>query len=165
MRRAKTSIFDVAFRLAVAATVFVGFAAAPARAQEPSSKVPPPLPSDASPALVQAPPAARCSSVEIIDAGQHFFGGISKGTALIVEKTADQWGQPNGYVLGEEAGGAFIGGLMPRTDAIFDKFGGIAGSAYFVADLGMTALTSAHNDMVVVPIRSGLGLRLGYNVG
>ena len=29
----------------------------------------------------------------------------------------------------------------------------------------MTALTSAHNDMVVVPIRGGLGLWLGYNVG
>jgi hypothetical protein len=54
---------------------------------------------------------------------------------------------------------------LPRTDAIFDQFGGIAGSAYFVAGLGMTALTSAQNDMVVVPIRSGLGLRLGYNVG
>ena len=54
---------------------------------------------------------------------------------------------------------------LPRTDAIFDQFGGIAGSAYFVAGLGMTALTSAHSDMVVVPIRSGLGLRLGYNVG
>ena len=29
----------------------------------------------------------------------------------------------------------------------------------------MTALTSTRNDMVVVPIRSELGLRLGYNVG
>jgi hypothetical protein len=48
---------------------------------------------------------------------------------------------------------------LPRTDAIFDQFGEIAG---FVVGLGMTALKSAHNDMVVVPIRSGLGLRLGY---
>jgi hypothetical protein len=152
------------------------------------------------------PPAARYSSDEIIDAGHHFFSGVSKGIASVVEKAADQWGQPNGYILGEEAGGAFIGGLrygdgtlytktagdvrvywqwptigvdagadgartlmlvynLPRTDAIFDQFGGIAGSAYFVGGLGMTALTSAHNDMVVVPIRSGLGLRLGYNVG
>ena len=29
---------------------------------------------------------------------------------------------------------------LPRTDAIFDQFAGIAGSAYFVAGLGMTAL-------------------------
>ena len=117
-----------------------------------------------------------------------------------------QWGLPNGYVLGEEASGAFIGGLrygegtlytknagevrvfwqgpslgfdagadgartmmllynLPRTEAIFDRFGGVAGSAYFVAGLGMTALTSGDGLMVVVPIRSGLGLRLGANVG
>ena len=54
---------------------------------------------------------------------------------------------------------------LPRTDAIYEQFNGIAGAAYFIAGLGMTALTSADENMVVVPIRSGLGLRLGYNVG
>jgi hypothetical protein len=146
------------------------------------------------------------TSGEIVDAGHHFFGGISKGIALVVQKAADQWGEPNGYILGEEAGGAFIGGLrygdgtlytknggdlrvfwqgptvgvdvgadgartmmlvynLPRTDAIYEQFNGIAGAAYVVAGLGMTALTSPDENIVVVPIRSGLGLRLGYNVG
>ena len=55
---------------------------------------------------------------------------------------------------------------LPRTDAIYQQFNGIAGAGfYFVAGLGMTALTSGDEHMVVVPIRSGLGLRLGYNVG
>jgi hypothetical protein len=54
---------------------------------------------------------------------------------------------------------------LPQTEAIFDRFGGVAGSAYFVGGLGMTALTSGDGHMVVVPIRSGLGLRLGANVG
>jgi hypothetical protein len=54
---------------------------------------------------------------------------------------------------------------LPRTDAIYEQFNGIAGAAYFVAGLGMTALTSPDEKLVVVPIRSGLGLRLGYNVG
>jgi hypothetical protein len=130
----------------------------------------------------------------------------AKGIASIVEKAADHWGQPNGYILGEEAGGAFIGGLrygdgtlytkdagdlrvfwqgptigvdagadgartmmlvynLPHTDAIYQQFNGIAGTAYVVAGLGMTALTSGDEKLVVVPIRSGLGLRLGYNVG
>jgi hypothetical protein len=150
--------------------------------------------------------ASQYSSSEIIDAGHHFFSGISRGLAAIVEKAVSQWGLPNGYVLGEEASGTFIGGLrygegtlytknagdvrvfwqgpslgfdagadgartmmllynLPRTEAIFDRFGGVAGSAYFVAGLGMTALTSGRGLMVVVPIRSGLGLRLGANVG
>jgi hypothetical protein len=190
----------------MAALAIVGFAATMAQAQQPSPAGPPQLPSDASPASSPPPPAARYSSAEIIDAGHHFFGGISKGIASIVEKAADHWGEPNGYILGEEAGGAFIGGLrygdgtlytknggdlrvfwqgptigvdlgadgartmmlvynLPRTDAIYEQFNGIAGAAYFVAGLGMTALTSPDETIVVVPIRSGLGLRLGYNVG
>jgi len=141
---------------------------------------------------------------EIIDAGHKFFGGVSRGLASIVEKAGSQWGQPNGYILGEEAGGAFVGGLrygdgtlytknagdvrvfwqgptlgfdagadgartmmlvynLPRTEAIFERFGGVDGSAYFVGGLGMTALTA--NNIVVVPIRSGVGLRLGANLG
>jgi hypothetical protein len=206
IRCVKASMPVLAFRLATAAMVVVCFVATMARAQQPSSSEPPQSASDASPALSPAPPAARYSSDEVIDAGHHFFGGVSKGIASIVEKAADQWGQPNGYILGEEAGGAFIGGLrygdgtlytkdagdlrvfwqgptigvdlgadgartmmlvynLPRTNAIYQQFNGIAGAAYFVAGLGMTALTSGDEQMVVVPIRSGLGLRLGYNVG
>ena len=40
---------------------------------------------------------------------------------------------------------------------------GIDGSAYLVGGLGMTALTM--NNIVVVPIRTGVGIRLGANVG
>lgn len=50
-------------------------------------------------------------SNELLDAGHHFFGDISRGLASMVEKAVSQWGLPNGYILGEEASGAFIGGL------------------------------------------------------
>jgi hypothetical protein len=164
---------------------------------------PPPVVS-VPPAPAQPPAANQYSSNELIDAGHHFFGGVSRGLASIVEKAASEWGLPNGYILGEEASGAFLGGLrygdgtlytknagdvrvfwqgptlgldagadgartmmlvynLPRTEAIFERFGGVAGSAYFVGGFGMTALT--FNDVVVVPIRSGVGLRLGANVG
>jgi hypothetical protein len=193
------------FRFAMAAITIVGFAATMAQAQQLSSPIQAPLPSDASPAS-PPPPAARYSSDEIIDKGHHFFGGISKGLALIVEKAVDRWGEPNGYILGEEAGGAFIGGVrygdgilytknagelhvfwqgptigvdagadgartmmlvynLPRTNSIFGQFNGVSGSAYVAAGLGMTAMTTPQDDIVVVPIRSGVGLRLGYNVG
>ena len=122
----------------------------------------------------------------------------------MIEKAVSQWGQPNGYVLGEEASGAFVAGLrygegalytknagdlkvywqgpsvgfdwggegartimlvynLPATEAIYERFGGINGSAYFIGGFGMTALTNA--SVVVVPIRAGVGLRLGANVG
>jgi hypothetical protein len=169
------------------------------------SQVPPQQPPPAQ-SMPQAPPAPanQYSSNELIDAGHRFFGGISRGLAMVVEKAVSQWGQPNGYVLGEEAGGAFVGGLrygdgtlytknagdlrvfwqgpsvgfdagadgartmmlvynLPRTEAIFDRFGGINGSAYFIGGFGMTALTA--NNIVLVPIRSGVGFRLGANLG
>jgi hypothetical protein len=152
-----------------------------------------------------APPTANQYSFnELIDNGQRFFGGVSRSLAEIVEKAVSQWGLPNGYILGEEASGAFIGGLrygdgtlytknagdvrvfwqgpsfgfdygadgartmmlvynLPQTVAIFNRFGGINGSAYLIGGFGMTALTG--NNMVVVPIRSGIGLRLGANLG
>jgi hypothetical protein len=36
-------------------------------------------------------------------------------------------------------------------------------SAYFIGGFGMTAMTA--NDVVLVPIRSGVGFRLGANLG
>ena len=158
----------------------------------------------AQPAQPAPPPAASYSPGELVDAGHRFFGGVSRGLATIIEKAVAQWGLPNGYVLGEEAGGAFFGGLrygegvlytknagdlrvywqgptlgwdvggegartmmlvynLPATQAIYQRFGGVDGSAYFIGGFGMTALTA--NNIVLVPIRSGVGLRLGANVG
>ena len=141
---------------------------------------------------------------ELLGAGHKFFGNVSRGLASVIERAVSQWGLPNGYVLGEEAGGAFFGGLrygegmlytknagdlkvfwqgptlgwdfggdgartmmliysLPATQAIYQRFAGIDGSAYFIGGFGMTALTA--NNIVLVPIRSGVGLRLGANVG
>ena len=52
---------------------------------------------------------------------------------------------------------------LPATNAIYQRFAGIDGSAYIIGGFGMTALTA--NNVVLVPIRSGLGLRLGANIG
>jgi hypothetical protein len=153
------------------------------------------------PALADAPPAY--STNELVDSGHHFFGAISRGLAEAVEEAVRRWGQPNGYILGQEASGAFIGGLrfgegkmytrnagdqrvfwqgpsvgfdwgadgdrtmmlvynLPSVDAIFRRYGGIDGSAYFVGGFGFTALGG--DGVVVVPIRSGVGARLGVNL-
>ena len=52
---------------------------------------------------------------------------------------------------------------LPATNAIYQRFGGVDGSAYIIGGFGMTALTA--NNIVLVPIRSGIGLRLGANIG
>ena len=163
---------------------------------------PPPPPPQQQPQT--QPQSGQYSSNEIVDAGHRFFGTISRGLAQLVERAGSQWGLPNGYVLGQEAGGAVVAGLrygegilytknagdlrvfwqgpslgwdfggegartmmliysLPATAAIYQRFVGIDGSAYFVGGLGMTALTA--DNIVVVPIRSGIGVRLGANVG
>jgi hypothetical protein len=175
---------------------------------------PPPPPSGPPPGAQSAPPPppagpppgdnSRFSSSELVNTGHRFFGTVSRGLAQVVEKAISQWGLPNGYILGEEAAGAFIAGLrygegmlytknagdlkvywqgpsigfdaggegartmmlvynLPNTPAIYERFGGIDGSAYFIGGFGMTALTA--RNVVLVPIRSGIGLRLGANIG
>lgn len=144
------------------------------------------------------------SMQEVIDAGHGFFGATSGALATAVESAFAENGMPNGYVLGEEAGGAFIGGLrygegtmftknagdhkifwqgpsvgwdygldgnrtmmlvyhLPSIDYIYNRFYGVSGSAYAVGGLGVTALT--RQGVHLVPIRTGIGARLGINVG
>jgi hypothetical protein len=160
------------------------------------------------PALAQAPRAQSDPSTfhsdELVGAGHRFFGNVSRGLASVIERAISKWGQPNGYVLGEEGSGAFVAGLrygegtlytknagdlrvywqgpslgfdwggdgartmilvynLPSTRAIYQRFAGLDGSAYFIGGFGMTALTA--NNIVLVPIRAGVGLRLGANIG
>ena len=141
---------------------------------------------------------------EIVREGHGFFGAVAQGLGSVVEQAFSRYGQPNGYILGQEATGAVVGGLrfgegtlftknagrrkvfwqgpsvgfdfgadgartmilvynLPAVPALFERYGGVDGSAYFVGGVGMTAL--ARDDVVVVPIRSGVGLRLGVNLG
>ena len=152
------------------------------------------------PALAQE----NFTAQEIVESGHSFFGATSGGLATLVEKAFSVYGLPNGYVLGEEASGAFIGGLTygegtlytrnagdhkvfwqgpslgldfggqgSRTmmlvynlndiQSIYDRYAGVAGSAYVVAGLGFNALRNG--DVVLVPIRTGVGARLGINLG
>lgn len=186
-------------RLLALVLLAFSFGAAPAVAQtQPQPQPPASLPS-------QPPPQKDGFSIdELVGAGHKFFGTVSRGLATIIEKATSQWGQPNGYILGQEGGGAFAVGLrygegtlftrnagdrkvywqgpslgfdvggegartmmlvynLPSTEAVYQRFGGIDGSAYFIGGFGMTAL--AANNIVVVPIRSGVGLRLGANIG
>jgi len=204
---------NFALRLAATGAFFLGLAIVSGNAQPApaASPGPPPGPPPAAVAPGPPPPAPppqpnsnQFAPNELVETGHRFFGGVSRELAMVIEKAVSRWGLPNGYVLGEEAGGAFVGGLrygdgtiytknagdlrvywqgpsvgfdygadgartmmlvynLPRTAAIFDRFGGLDGSAYFVGGFGMTALTA--NDIVVVPIRSGVGLRLGANLG
>jgi hypothetical protein len=61
------------------------------------------------------------TSGELASADQQFFGTVSRGLASLIERAVGQWGLPNGYVLGEEAGGAFFGGLRYGDEMLYTK--------------------------------------------
>jgi hypothetical protein len=156
------------------------------------------------PAQAQSGRPKKFETRDLIESGHQFFGTISRGLAQAVEAAGRRWGQPNAYILGQEASGAFFAGLrfgegtmytrnvgdrpmywqgpslgfdagadgdrtmmlvynLPSTDAIYRRFGGLDGSAYLVGGFGFTALGA--DDIIVVPIRSGVGARLGVNLG
>jgi hypothetical protein len=141
---------------------------------------------------------------EIIAAGHGFFGAISQSLAQAVEYAFKNQGRPNGYILGEDAGGAFVVGLrygegrLYTKDAgdhkvfwqgpslgydagaegskamvlvynlrdpseIYERFGGVQGAAYLVG--GLSVQFQQYGNVTLAVIRSGVGLRLGANVG
>jgi hypothetical protein len=152
----------------------------------------------------EAAPHGSYSQNEILGAGHRFFGSVSQGLAGVVEYAFGKAGRPNGYILGEDAGGALIAGLrygegiLHTKDAghhkvywqgpsvgydfgaegsktmvlvynlrdpsqIYHRFAGVEGSAYLVG--GVSIQFQQHGDVVLAPIRSGVGLRLGANLG
>lgn len=144
------------------------------------------------------------SGEDLVDNGKQFFGSASQGLASVVERAVSQFGLPNGYILGEDAGGALFAGarygegtLHTRNAGQFSifwqgpsigfdvggdgskvmmlvynlsqvpdalgRFAGVDGSAYVLGGFGMTVLK--RGNVVMVPIRSGVGARLGVNLG
>ncbi len=43
------------------------------------------------------------SGAELIASGHHFFGTASQGLAMTVQEAVRRWGEPNGYIAGQEA--------------------------------------------------------------
>jgi hypothetical protein len=141
---------------------------------------------------------------EMMQTGHTFFGNTTKGVAQAIEYVFQRAGQPSGYIIGEEASAAFVGGLRygegtlylkngaqqkvyglgpsvgfdiggngSRTlvlvydivspPEIFDHFVGVEGSAYMIGGLGINFQTNQR--LKLAPIRTGVGARLGANVG
>ncbi len=98
-----------------------------------------------------------------------FIAGLTYGEGQLYTKNAGQhpsfWQGPS---LGIDYGGQGTRVMMlvydlPSVDSLYARFGGVSGSAFVVAGVGMTVLRN--ENVVLVPIRTGVGARLGVNIG
>jgi hypothetical protein len=164
-------------------------------AQQAATTQPLPLPAEKPPTYAED---------DVLGAAEDVFGKGAEGLAEIVRKSMKQYGQPNGYIVGREAGGAIIFGLrfgsgtlyhkvegqMPvhwtgpsvgfdiggdgsktfalvynlnNTEDLFRRYPAAEGKAYLIG--GFAANYLQRDDVIIVPIKLGVGWRLGINAG
>ncbi len=98
-----------------------------------------------------------------------FVVGLRYGKGLLYMKTRPTetvyWQGPSvGFDAGGNASRVFVLCYnLQYPDAIFRRFPGVEGSAYFIGGLGVNYQRA--DGITVAPIRAGVGLRLGANVG
>lgn len=149
-------------------------------------------------------PSTTFREDDLIGAAEGLFGKGAEGVAKMIRKLLAEQGEPNAYIVGREAGGAFIVGArygsgtlfhkvegqMPvywtgpsigfdaganagstfvlvynlyDTEQLYERYPAAEGQAYVVG--GLTASYLRKDDVVLIPVRVGAGLRLGVNAG
>ncbi len=114
----------------------------------------------------QGRPNAYIAGEEIsgaIGIGVRYGEGVLHRKAVGTRKV--YWQGPSiGFDFGGDASKMFILIYnLPNEDALFQRFPAVDGSFYFVAGVGVNYQKSG--DIVQAPIRTGVGLRAGINVG
>ncbi|MDB5713385.1 MAG: hypothetical protein JWO15_782 [Sphingomonadales bacterium] len=188
----------------------------PRPADTSSDSVPPPADDNRVPVQTSGPSTtAPASSLatrttptyhkdDLIGAADGVFGKGAAGLAGLLEKILKDQGEPNAYIAGREASGAFVVGLrygsgtmshkvegqrpvywtgpsvgfdvggdatkvftlvynLYDSQELYRRYPQVEGRAYFVG--GFSATYLRRGNIVLIPIRLGVGLRLGANVG
>jgi hypothetical protein len=173
---------------------------------EPDQAATPTAPSEGAPTEVSAIGTATDTfkKDDILTAAEGVFGKGAKGLAGIVEKILKDQGQPNAYIAGREASGAFVVGLrygsgtlthgiegqrpvywtgpsvgfdvgadatktfvlvynLYDTQDLYRRYAQVEGRAYYVG--GFSATYLRRGNVALIPIRLGVGVRLGVNAG
>lgn len=97
------------------------------------------------------------------------IGGLTYGEGTLYTKNAGDhkvyWQGPS---LGWDFGGSgsrvmILVYNLDDVNNLYERFGGVAGSAYVIAGLGFNVMKAGN--VLLVPIRTGVGARLGVNLG
>jgi hypothetical protein len=174
--------------------------AEPAASTEPKAAAAP----DANTRAVDAVTNRTIPRKDVFEAAEGVFGKGAVGLADMIEGLLSKQGEPNAYISGKEAGGAFIAGLrygsgtlhhqiegdqkvhwtgpsigfdfggdaskvfvlvynLNDAQRLFRRFPAAEGNAYVIG--GFTASYMRRGDVVLIPVRMGVGARLGLNAG
>ncbi len=186
----------------------------PSRPADPETQVqnePAPAPSPPANTSTQAARAEATTQAaetyqrdDLLAAGEGVFGKGAAGLGGILENILKDQGQPNAYIAGREASGAFVvgvrygSGIMSHkvegqqpvywtgpsvgfdiggdankvfvlvynlydTEELYKRFPAVEGRLYLVGGFAATYLR--RGNVVLIPIRLGVGWRAGVNVG
>jgi hypothetical protein len=103
------------------------------------------------------------------EGGGAFLAGVRYGSGTLYLRSGRTqeifWHGPSaGFDVGVEGSKTlFLIYKLKAADELYSSFTGIDGSAYLVGGVGATLVTNG--TVVMAPIRSGIGLRLGANLG
>ncbi|GGI83991.1 hypothetical protein GCM10007973_20670 [Polymorphobacter multimanifer] len=191
----------ISTRIAASGLLLAALAGAiPAVAQQPAQTTA--VPAEPAP----FPPQQQTTYAEddVLGAAEDVFGKGTEGLAEAVRRTFAQYGQPNAYIVGREAGGAIIFGVrygsgtlyhavegerkvhwtgpsvgfdvggdgsktfalvynLYDSEDIYRRYPAAEGKAYLVGGIAINYLQ--RDKVIIVPMKLGLGWRLGINAG
>lgn len=108
-----------------------------------------PLPGEVPAAGTEAS-SATYGEDDLIGAAEGVFGKGAQGLAGLIEDLLRKQGEPNGYIVGREAGGAFIFGARYGSGTLYHKIEGERPVYWTGPSLGLDAGANAANTFVLV---------------
>lgn len=113
-----------------------------------------PVPQWTDPAAVEQTAASQNTTTygedDLIGAAEGVFGKGAEGLAGLIEDLLRKQGEPNGYIIGREGGGAFVFGVRYGSGTLHHKVEGQRKVYWTGPSLGLDAGANAGNTFVLV---------------
>jgi hypothetical protein len=119
--------------------------------EDPAAAPPPAAAAD--PVAVDAVPGVTSDTYgedDLIGAAEGVFGKGAEGLAGLIEDLLSKQGEPNGYIVGREAGGAFVIGARYGSGTLHHKVEGERKVYWTGPSIGFDAGANAANTFVLV---------------
>ena len=97
-----------------------------------------------------ADPSTTYREDDLIGAAEGVFGKGAEGVAKMIQKLLAEQGEPNGYIVGREAGGAFIVGARYGSGTLYHKVEGQRPVYWTGPSIGFDAGANAGSTFVLV---------------